>query len=57
MTSRIFSMIVTKSDPHPCLRIWDDSAFILGNQFKPNWTRLMNIHQNSNSLLSIKDQR
>ena len=34
MTSRIFSMIVTITDPHTCLRIWDDIVFTSENQFK-----------------------
>ena len=57
MHQEIFSMIVNMPDPHPCLRIWDDIAFALGNQFKNNWIRLMTFHQNFNSLLSINDLR
>ena len=38
-------------------RILDNIAFTLGNQFKPNQTRLMTSHQNFNSLFSINDPR
>ena len=36
MASENFSMIVTMTNPYSCLENWDDIAFALGNQFKPN---------------------
>ena len=57
MTLGIFFIIVTMTDSYPCLQNWDDIVFISGNQFAPNWTRLMTFNQNFNSLLSIKDLR
>ena len=57
MTLGIFFIIMTMTDPHPCLRIWDYFTFVSENQFKHNWIRLMTFHQNFNSLLSLKDPR
>ena len=57
MTTNFFFVIVIITDPHTCSQIWDDTAFTLGDQFKPNQTRLVTFYQNFNSLFSMKDAR